>query len=111
MWKVLAIALLAGPVAAEEWQVLSGAQVRDALAARVLGYADGATQNFFADGRTLYEKGSPSWGRWRVEGDRYCSVWPPSDRWACYGVERRGIDIRFSADGGAQTVGRYVDLQ
>jgi hypothetical protein len=97
-------------VAAGDWQVLRGHAVHEALAARVLAYADGSTQNFFADGRTLYESGSASWGRWRVEGDLYCSQWPPAERWDCYGVERNGLDIRFVSPGGSVTEGRYVDL-
>jgi hypothetical protein len=110
--SVLAV-LLATPVAAEEWQPLTGPQIRDALAARVLGYPGDRHQNFFADGRTLYEGTQSDWGQWRVEGDRYCSLWPPSDRWTCYAVERaaRGLDLRFLADDGSVTVGRYIDLQ
>jgi hypothetical protein len=48
-----------------------------------------------------------------VQGDLYCSVWPPSDRWDCHDVARsaRGLDIRFTGDDGSVTVGRYVDLQ
>jgi hypothetical protein len=48
-----------------------------------------------------------------VQGDLYCSVWPPSDRWDCYDIARsaRGLDIRFTGDDGSVTVGRYVDLQ
>lgn len=111
MWRIIwALVLLAGPGAAGDWQVLRGEAVRNALAARVLGYAGGETQTFFADGRTLYDASSPSWGRWRVDGDLYCSQWPPADRWDCYGVERNGLDIRFVAVGGSVTVGRYVDL-
>lgn len=112
MLKALGVLiLLAGPAMAGDWEVLRGDEVRAALAARVLAYPDGATQDFFQDGKTLYESdGTPSWGRWRVEGDQYCSQWPPSDSWACYGVERNGIDIRFTSPGGSVTVGRYVDL-
>jgi hypothetical protein len=46
-----------------------------------------------------------------VRGDRYCSVWPPSDRWTCYRVDRDRLDIRFTDDAGNTLVGRYVDLQ
>ena len=104
-----------GVVMAGDWQVLDGAAISRALSARVLQYAGGARQDFKADGRTLYESGGgssgggPSWGSWRVEGDRYCSVWPPSDRWACFEVAARGLEIRFREDG-ADTIGRYVDL-
>jgi hypothetical protein len=110
----LSLALLSSPVMAQDWQPLKGAEITQALSARVLAYPDGKTQNFFADGRTLYEGGGSSQsGQWRVEGDRYCSVWPPSDRWSCYGVEReaQGLDLRFVDDGGTATAGRYVDLE
>lgn len=103
--------LLASPACAEDWHALDGAAITAALQARVLRYEDGTTQNFFQDGRTLYEAGSgESWGKWWVEGDRYCSSWPPSDHPACYGVEAQGLDIRFTGAGGDVTVGRYVDL-
>lgn len=97
-----------GLALAQEWERLDGQGITDALTARVLGYPDGTLQDFFADGRTLYGE---RWGRWEVRGDSYCSQWPPSDRWDCYAVGRNGLDIRFTAENGATTVGRYVDLQ
>jgi hypothetical protein len=96
------------PATAEEWERLDGPGISAALTARVLGYPDGTLQDFFADGRTLYGESS---GRWEVRGDRYCSLWPPSDRWTCYAVDRNRLDIRFVDDAGEATVGRYVDLQ
>jgi hypothetical protein len=109
MRMIVALAALwPGIALAEGWERLDGPGITAALAARVLGYPDGTLQDFFADGRTLYGE---SWGQWEVRGDRYCSVWPPSDRWACHGVDRSGLDIRFTDDAGATTVGRYVDLQ
>jgi hypothetical protein len=113
---LIAFALAAAPgqVAAAEWQSLHGEAIAAALSARVLVYPGGATQNFFADGRTLYEAGNgPSWGRWRVDGDRYCSQWPPREAWDCYAVDReaRGLDLRFVDKGGDATVGRYIDLK
>ena len=110
----LAALLLCSPASADEWNALTGDRIRTALSARVLGYPEGKTQNFLADGRTLSEGGGSShWGRWRVEGDRYCSVWPPSDRWSCYGIEAAagGQDLRFVSQGGFVTTGRYIDLQ
>jgi hypothetical protein len=110
----ITVALLAilgvapGLAAAEGWQRLEGQGITAALTARVLGYPDGTLQDFFADGRTLFGE---SWGRWEVRGDRYCSQWPPSDRWSCYTVDQSGLDIRFTDDAGAATIGRYVDLQ
>lgn len=115
MRRILALAtiLVAGAARAEEgWQPLSGPQITAALAARHLVYDGGATQQFDQDGSTTYDAGSPSLGRWRVEGDRYCSVWPPSDLWACYAVDRSadGLDLRFTAGDGSSSVGRYDDL-
>lgn len=116
MRRLLVIGLcLATPAAAEEWHALDGPGIAAALAARVLRYKDGTTQNFFADGRTLFETASgdgESWGRWQVRADQYCSVWPPSDSWACYAVaaEARGHDLRFIAASGSVTTGRYQDL-
>jgi hypothetical protein len=106
------LAMLCGagavPALAEDWERLQGPEISAALTARVLGYKDGKLQDFLADGRTLY---GDSTGRWEVRGDLYCSVWLPSDRWNCYAVDRKGLDIRFTAEDGSDTVGRYVDLQ
>lgn len=103
--------LLATPAQAEDWRPLGTSEITEALAARVLQYEDGATQNFFQDGRTLYEAGAgASWGKWWAEGDRYCSTWPPSQTPSCYAVDAKGIDIRFTSDSGTITLGRYVDL-
>ena len=108
----VALAILLGftstLAAAEDWKRLDGPGITAALAARVLGYPDGKLQDFFADGRTLYGE---SWGRWEVRGDRFCSQWPPSDRWTCHAVDQSGLDIRFTDDAGVTTIGRYIDLQ
>ena len=116
MWtKVAAIALgliVGGSevAVADEWVRLDGPGIEAALTARVLAYPDGTMQDFHASGRTIAGMGE---GRWRVDGDLYCSAWPPSESWACYKVEReaRGLDLRFTAGDGAVTVGRYNDLQ
>ncbi len=106
---VMMLALWPSVTAAEEaWQALTGPEIAAALTARVLQYEDGVQQDFRADGRTLYGEGD--WGAWRVQGDQYCSLWPPSDRWACYDVALRGREVRFS-DGGAPVIGSYADLQ
>ncbi len=54
---------------------------------------DGAAivaQSFKAGGDTVFDNGRLSTGQWQVRGGRYCSVWPPSDRWACYDVADDG---------------------
>lgn len=102
---------LVTPARAGDWQRLDDAAITASLSARVLQYENGATQNFFTDGRTLYEAGSgESWGKWWANGGLYCSTWPPSDVPACYTVEASGIDIRFTDSSGSVTTGRYVDL-
>ena len=101
---------LACPAAAEDWVALSGPEITQALTARVLGYPDGTLQDFRAGGQTI---AGTSEGHWRVRGDLYCAVWPPSERWSCHEVARsaRGLDIRFTENDGSVTVGRYVDLR
>ena len=98
---------------AQDWQALDAAAITDALNARVLSYPDGATQQFNKGGSTVYTTDQPSSGQWRVEANQYCSVWPPSDRWSCYDVARSadGLDIRFTAGDGSESVGRYADLK
>jgi hypothetical protein len=103
------LALIPGLAMAEDWQPLRGDQVRAALEGRNLVYDSGAKQDFHASGRTLYNAGRNSWGNWRVEGDQYCSQWPPSDLWACYDLllapnERQ---VRFVGNSGEVTDAAY----
>jgi hypothetical protein len=54
------------------------------------GSGDAAFKQYFAaGGATTYvgSENTPSQGSWRVQGDQYCSVWPPSGTWVCYDVE------------------------
>jgi hypothetical protein len=66
-------------------------------------------QSFDRGGATTYEaEGKRQTGRWDVQGDQYCSMWPPSDRWSCYAVtEEVGADattiIWISADGSRES--------
>ncbi len=106
----LMLCVVASPVAAD-WVSLKGDAVRVALEGRVVEY-ENARQDFRASGRTLYTFGGrDSWGYRRVQGDQYCSQWPPSDLWACYDLEQNGIRVRFVGSAGADdvTVGIYVD--
>jgi hypothetical protein len=92
---------------AEDWLPMTGAEITAELTGHALDYGD-AVQTFEAGGRTVYTTTSDSVGGWRVEGDRYCSVWPPSDRWACYGMEAAPGKVRFLGTGGDVTEGRLV---
>lgn len=100
---------LAEPVRAQDRR-LDGAGVTLALTDRTLVYDNGASQIFTAGGATTYDSGTPSQGRWSVREDRYCSVWPPSDRWACYDLTLSddGQIVTFVADDGSTTAGRYA---
>lgn len=35
---------------------------------------------------TYWQGGNPSYGRWRVEKDQYCSQWQQNGPWGCYDV-------------------------
>ena len=94
--------------AQDAWAPLTGEEVREALTDRKLQYAS-AWQEFRASGRTLYNAGQDSWGYWRLENDQYCSMWPPSDLWACYRVEGNEGGVRFIGQSGDITEGVYTD--
>lgn len=109
----LIMALIAGiPVglgAEEGFERLNGDQVLEALMGRKLSYDGGIWQTFDPSMRTTYFSGRPSAGTWAVRGDQYCSVWPPSDHWACYDMERKGDTIRFIGSTGEITDGVYAE--
>lgn len=110
MRVLMATAFVFCPVwaAAEDWVPMSGEEIRAALTDRKLQYAN-AWQDFRASGRTLYNAGADSWGYWRVEGEQYCSQWPPSDLWACYGMARSGDRLRFIGQGDDITDAVYAN--
>ena len=96
----LIFALAAMPVAAEEFVPMTGEDIQSTLTGAVLRYDSGAWQDFRASGRTLYNAGRDDWGYWAVQGDQYCSQWPPSGLWACYDMARSGDVIRFIGEAG-----------
>ena len=104
----LAFLLCPLSAAAEEpWVALSGDEIRTVLTDRKLAY-ENAWQEFRSSGRTLYTAGADSWGYWRVEGDQYCSQWPPNDLWACYAMDRSGEVLRFVGQGDDITEARHI---
>ena len=105
----LILALWPLSAGAVEWEMLEGDALRAALEGRKLVYTSGAWQEFRASGKTLYNAGEDSWGNWRVQGDQYCSQWPPSDLWACYDVQRGDDLIRFIGPSGDFTDGFYAN--
>ena len=108
MRLVCLLAALPTGLLADAWEPPNGDAIRAALTGRTLEYAN-ARQDFRASGRTLYNAGQDSWGYWRIEGDAYCSQWPPSDLWACYRVEQKGTLLRFIGSADDITEGRYAD--
>ncbi|GGC76227.1 hypothetical protein [Chelatococcus reniformis] len=95
---------------------ISSADIVGALTRASFTYADGATQVFTPDGRTVYtEKGTPSAGEWKVDDDgRFQSFWPPSvystyDLSWIAGANGEAIGVRFSDPKRAATFdGRYT---
>lgn len=44
-------------------------------------------QYFEPGGGTAYSSGTDvSRGAWAVQGDKFCSQWPPNEAWVCYAV-------------------------
>lgn len=104
----VALAVSSMAAVSGEPEAMTGSEIHEALAGRSLIYdGSGATQSFARNGYTEYNSGRPSAGSWGVRGDQYCSVWPPSDVWSCYTMERDEETLRFIGAGGDVTVGRY----
>ena len=96
---VFGLLLPISAAAQDDWEAMTGAEIVEALTGKVLTY-ENAWQDFRASGRTLYNAGRDSWGYWGVRGDQYCSMWPPSDLWACYDMARSGDQLRFIGEAG-----------
>lgn len=113
-WAVMIWGICAPALADEIWVKLSGPEIEAALDDRRLKY-EAASQTFYKSGKTLYDAGRPSWGNWRIQGDAYCSQWPPNAGWACYGFERLTptsggeIRLRFVSQSGHVTEAVYTE--
>jgi hypothetical protein len=62
-------------------------------------------QVFRASGLTFtidIETQVQSLGSWRVENDKYCSIWPPSEHWSCYKVFRTNEGVVFVSSNGTR---------
>ena len=107
---VTLMAGLSGPLWAGEWPTLSGDEITELLNDTRLQY-DGAWQEFYTSGKTLYNAGRDSWGYWRVQGNLYCSEWPPNAGWDCYAMTRKGDVVRFIDERGNVSEGVLEELQ
>ncbi|MCP5088733.1 MAG: hypothetical protein GY952_18230 [Rhodobacteraceae bacterium] len=111
MWRgTLVLLIWAGAVAAQDWRKLDSSEIAAALTSRHIQY-ENAQQDFFASGKTLYDAGKPSWGYWRVQGDQFCSQWPPNGDWSCYDLFKSsdGQKLRFIGFGGDVSEGTYTN--
>ena len=105
MKKILLISfvlLIASGASAAELK-LSGAEIQAILNDKIL-YAKDIEQIFQKSGVTFYASGgNQSQGNWKIEGDKYCSQWPPNQSWACYDITQDGNKIAFIAKDGKRT--------
>lgn len=84
-FALLIIALSVVSAHAAERQ-LSGKEIGKLLPT-IIALGVQTKQSFNTTGTTTHSKSDIySHGRWRVQGDRYCSQWPPAEMWVCYDV-------------------------
>ena len=108
MRLVIIIIVLCMSLVSSAWaeRLLSGSEVSLLLSDGTLtANRDGKTikQIFQKGGMTLYiENGAQSQGLWKIEGDKYCSQWPPNETWSCYAMSRDGSTVIFSSANGTR---------
>lgn len=104
---VLALALVTSPSRAEETSQ-TGPQIQTLLPTIIaVGTVKETRQKFWDDGYTEYQdRGHYSFGRWWVDGDKYCSKWPPSEAVSCYGVVREGDKLIWVPRAGDPIINR-----
>lgn len=76
--------LLLGSLALSEPRTLTNDEIAGLLP-KIIAIGDDTRQTFSAAGATTYQVGGrETYGTWRVDGDKYCSQWPPVRSWTCY---------------------------
>ncbi len=99
---LLASLLLIGTAQAAETK-LTGAAMQTILYDKIL-YAKDTEQIFQKSGVTFYSTGgNQSQGNWKIDGEQYCSQWPPNQAWTCYGMTQDGNKITFISKSGERT--------
>lgn len=100
--------------AATNGELVSAADMQEALTAATFVFTDGATQEFTPDGRTTYvERGRRTAGEWSVVSDgTFSSFWPPDYRgiYAVRWIVEDGSPVGLSftdARNGQRFDGRY----
>lgn len=82
---------------------LSGAEMQATLYDKIL-YGKDIEQIFQKSGATFYSAGGgQSQGNWKIDGEKYCSQWPPNEAWACYDMTQDGNKITFISKDGNRT--------
>lgn len=89
---------------------ITGPQIQEQLSGNAFQQIKPTTQHkieqlFLRGGATQFVvDGQVQLGQWKVEGDKYCSAWPPSDNWECYDILQDGTTLIFLSARGA----RYI---
>ncbi len=105
------LVILAGSASTTE-TALKHAEILSTLTGATVAGPDW-TQTFDKGGATTYvAAGKQSVGRWDVQGDQYCSMWPPSDQWSCYAVTAEVVTgettITWIATDGSREAGHLL---
>jgi hypothetical protein len=99
--------LLLVPTASFAGGSLSGAGISALLTdATLYGTDNGqpSEQIFQKSGATFYSiPNGQSQGSWKIDGNKYCSAWPPNPMWVCYDVINDGAAVTFVSSSGKKT--------
>jgi hypothetical protein len=103
MHKILLASLLLISSAQAAETKLTGAAMQSIFSDKIL-YGKDVEQIFQKSGVTFYlSGGSQSQGNWKIDGEKYCSQWPPNEAWACYDMTQDGNKITFISKDGNRT--------
>ena len=103
MKKILLASLLLISTAQAAETKLSGVEMQTILNDKIL-YGKDTEQIFQKSGVTFYSSGgNQSQGNWKIDGEKYCSQWPPNQSWACYDIMQDGNKITFISKDGVRT--------
>lgn len=103
----LVLCLYSNSAAAKETK-LEGVALRDLLNDITLTTTENGRvieQVFQSSGATFtvdVKTKALSQGFWRLEGDKYCSQWPPSEHWSCYDVFENDLGVVFVSSSGTR---------
>ncbi len=99
---------LALPVGAFAGDALSGEGIAALLTEATLygtDHGQPVEQVFLKSGVTYYSlPNSQQQGSWKIQGNKYCSAWPPNSSFTCYAVLNDGASVTFVATDGKRSV-------